>query len=348
MLALHRAGRQAEALRRARSSADPPRRARPGGVAVARELERPDAGRRPGAAAGATRRRGGPRGGGRRRPDALVGRDPDLASMATLVPRGGPSPLIGPVGVGKTRLACRSPPTRGRGRHVTMVELAAVGDPSAVAEAVGDRPRRAATPVGGVEDALMDVLRTSDQLMVLDNCEHVIEAVGALVGWLTAVVSEPRSPHHLAEHSVCRARWWTPSNHCGSPTTSRRTTSLHRRRCNCSASVRQRRDPGSPPPPSCWRPSTRLCRRLDGLPLALELAAARIRSLGPEAMVERLDQRFRLLDAGPHRGEPAPPDARRPGRLVLRAADRRGAVGVHLPLGVRRRLRPAGRRGGVR
>jgi predicted ATPase len=46
-----------------------------------------------------------------------------------------------------------------------------------------------------------------------------------------------------------------------------------------------------------------LCRRLDGLPLALELAAARLRSLGPEAIVERLDQRFRILDAGPHRGD---------------------------------------------
>ena len=60
-----------------------------------------------------------------------------------------------------------------------------------------------------------------------------------------------------------------------------------------------------------------LCRRLDGIPLAIELAAARARSLSPEDLVARLDQRFKLLTHGSQRGTQTSPDAAQHDRLVL-------------------------------
>ena len=156
---------------------------------------------------------------------------------------------------------------------------------------------------GSVEDALTDVLRTSDQLVVLDNCEHVIDAAAALVRRLTAVcpklglvatsreplgvpgeVVDTVSPLHISDDVQVDDLALSPA------------VQLF---CERAAAARS----GFTVTTELLASVTRLCRRLDGLPLAIELAAARARSLGPEAIIERLDRRFSLLDAGPRQPE---------------------------------------------
>ena len=83
-----------------------------------------------------------------------------------------------------------------------------------------------------------------------------------------------------------------------------------------------------------------VCRRLDGMPLAIELAAARLRSLPLAELRDRLDQRFRLLTGGSRTALERQQTLRRGGRLVLLAADRRRAGAAGAAVGVRRQLRP--------
>ena len=108
-------------------------------------------------------------------------------------------------------------------------------------------------------------------------------------------------------------------------------------------------------PSARWRPTARssiddadletvaeIARRLDGIPLAIELAAAQIRTLTPAQILTHLDDRFRLLRRGSRQAPPASADPRRCGRVVVRAPRRRRAAGVPAPLGAARDRSPCG------
>ncbi|MFI7466242.1 BTAD domain-containing putative transcriptional regulator [Nonomuraea sp. NPDC049646] len=218
----------------------------------------------------------------------LVGRDADLAEVAALLADSRLVTLTGPGGVGKTRLALAAarrlafgeaaePRQGGFADGVWLVELAGAGDAD-VAEAVA--------AVLGVRDddsvplasRLAGVLAGRNALLVLDNCEHLVEQVAGLVSALLraapglrvlATSQEPlgvtgervRVVHPLAEADAVRL-----------------------------FAARADVEPG---------PTVAvICRRLDGIPLALELAARRVRALGVQELAARLDDRFRLLSAG--------------------------------------------------
>ncbi|MFI0405629.1 BTAD domain-containing putative transcriptional regulator [Actinomadura sp. 3N508] len=272
----------------------------------------------------------------------LVGRDEAVARVRALLESARLVTLTGPGGVGKTRLALETA-SRATGSHpdgVWLVELAGLdrtagaceGDRTAAAREgertagarEGDRlaetviavldvrdDAAAGLPRSGVPadpvDRLAGVLRGRRALLVLDNCEHVIDAVAALSGRLLRAAPEIRilatsqEPLGLAGESV----WpvpplelpYSPSD--SGPATLRRFSAVRLFEARAAAAA-----PGFEIDAANARAVAAICRRLDGVPLALELAATRLRALDVHDLADRLDDRFRLLSSG-HRGAPA-------------------------------------------
>ena len=306
MLALHRNGRQAEALRRSHEFQTLLRDDFGLEVsAAARELERriladdptllvpteppPSAPRVPTA-----------------EPNTLVGRDDDLEQITALIAEARLVTLVGPGGVGKTRLARRLAGTASAfSTPPVTVELAAIDDPEAVIDAVAtalDVQRRQHRTL---EDTLVEVLHDREQLVVLDNCEHVLEAVCKLLDTLGRhcpslhLLTTSRQPLGLPGEVVFAVNPLT----VGAVDLDTADLVAASPAVQLFVDRAQAARPGFEPTAANIPALAELCRRLDGLPLALELAAARLRSLGPDAILERIDQRFRLLDAGPHRND---------------------------------------------
>ena len=260
----------------------------------------------------------------------LVGRERELAAVARRLAEARLLTLTGPGGGGKTRLALAvaarlaaaggaeagppGPPdgVPGGGAYpdgVWLAELAALADPELVAQetaaAVGVRevPGRALT------DTLCRVLRAKRLLLVLDNCEHLLEACARLAAALLGacpgvrVLATSRRPLGLAGE----ATWWVPP--LAWP----------------AGPAGEELSPAALPAPAALlgygavrlfverardvRPAfaltaanapavVQVCARLDGLPLALELAARQVAVLPPAELAARLDARFRLLTGG--------------------------------------------------
>jgi predicted ATPase/class 3 adenylate cyclase len=230
---------------------------------------------------------------------AFIGRDREMGEVRALVESRRLVTLTGAGGSGKTRLALQvaAELLDGSGEGVWLAELAAVSDgdvvPAAVCEAlgIGEQPGRA------VLDRLLDALAFQSVLLVLDNCEHLI---GACAKTADAILRRCPGVHLLV--------------------TSREPLGIGGEAIYRVPSL-SLPDPGDPAPASCDAIAllaerareqgvdlafdeetlplmVSVCRRLDGLPLAIELAAARLRSLSLAGLQDRLDQRFRLLTGG--------------------------------------------------
>ncbi|WP_405152204.1 winged helix-turn-helix domain-containing protein [Sphaerisporangium sp. NBC_01403] len=252
----------------------------------------------------------------------LIGRDDAVAEIGARLETERLVTLTGPGGVGKTRLAVET------ARRLTgpfpdgvwLVELAALDRPadhdamSRLAEAVmavldirdATGPAEPAGPMSAVH-RLTEALRPRRLLLVLDNCEHVVEPVAELAEALlrTApglrILATSQEPLALAGEVV----WSVPplevpdrAADLTDLTVLERTGSVRLFVTRASAAARGfALDADTAPAVAV------LCRRLDGIPLALELAATRVRALGVHGLVDRLDDRFRLLATG-HRGAP--------------------------------------------
>ena len=207
--------------------------------------------------------------------------------------------LTGPAGVGKTRLALRlaagpesfptGPACRpGAGRG----EL--VGD--TLARALGVVPQ----PGWSLRDGLREAAASIGCLLVLDNCEHVIGEAAEIVADLLAVGGRLRVLATSREPLGVPAEVTYPVPSLPVPPASARPrgTPVPTTPYACSSTARRRRHPASPSPTTIAAAVAALCRRLDGLPLAIELAASRVRRFEPAELVAHLDQRFELLSAG--------------------------------------------------
>ncbi|MFI9596018.1 AfsR/SARP family transcriptional regulator [Nonomuraea sp. NPDC052265] len=232
---------------------------------------------------------------------SFVGRDQDVHRVAAVLGRARLVTLVGPGGAGKTRLANtvgrRLTPSGG----VWFVPLAAIG-PDDVPRVVLDllRTREDGTPPrAAVLDHLVETLADDDVVLVLDNCEHVIEAVAGLCEALLGrcprlrVLATSREPLRIDGETLHEVLPLDLPEPGATPDLSRSSAAVrlfHDR----AAAVR----PGFTLEGGALAAAVEICRRLDGLPLAIELAAARLRALPVEAVAARLDDRFRLLTGG--------------------------------------------------
>jgi predicted ATPase/DNA-binding SARP family transcriptional activator len=248
----------------------------------------------------------------RRPASSFVGRDAELTRLAGLLAEVRLITLIGPGGSGKTRLAQETAARAGEafrdGR--VIVELAAVTDADGVAAAVAGTLRipppldpRGATLAGHATDATDQVrafLRDRRCLLVLDNCEHLVAATAALADDLLracphlVVLATSREALHIdGEHLVAVGPLAVPAatDVDADTLTSSPAAQLFLDRARALDADVHLDTP-------TIRAVATICRRLDGLPLALELAAARTRVLGVTGLAARLDDRFRLLIGG--------------------------------------------------
>ncbi|MDI5977002.1 BTAD domain-containing putative transcriptional regulator [Amycolatopsis magusensis] len=235
----------------------------------------------------------------------LIGRDGEATEVGHLLGANRLVTLAGPGGVGKTRLAIEAA-SRLTGEFpdgVWLVELAGHwthGAPEAacsVAEVTASMLNLRENAVAGAlpspSEQLAEALRDQQLLLVLDNCEHLVEPVAELVQSLLLaspglrVLTTSQEPLGLAGEVVYGVR----------PLELPSAVELFSRRAAAVA-------PGFALSDENTDAVAEICRRLDGIPLALELAASRIRVLGAGELLSRLDDRFRVLTSG-HRGAPA-------------------------------------------
>ncbi|MFH8514214.1 ATP-binding protein [Streptomyces gelaticus] len=248
---------------------------------------------------------------------SFVGREPELRSIRADLTRSRLVTLTGPGGSGKTRLAeeaaapgGRTAPTAGTpdasGTDAWIAELAPVDDPADVPGAVlsalglretallrdnnrdGQQPRTDPTEL--LVEHLAHCSRIRPFLLILDNCEHVIEAAATLAETLLVhcpqlrILATSREPLGVPGESV-RPVGPLPAD------------PAHRLFAERARAVRPGFDLGQQTGRDA-EAVAEICRRLDGQPLAIELAAARLRMLSPRQIADRLDDRFHLLTGG--------------------------------------------------
>jgi predicted ATPase/DNA-binding SARP family transcriptional activator len=211
--------------------------------------------------------------------------------------------LAGPGGVGKTRLAIEvAQRMEGVFAHeICFVELAGVADGSSVDDAVAAALRLPTSTGRSSTSAIVDYLSDKTVLLVLDNCEHLLKACARLVHALCrdaaglTVLATSRIPLHLGEEHVVRLEpFATPAVSGAEPLTVADLLSFE------SLQLFTDRAGQSLLPFALTEANVlavaRICQQLDGIPLAIEIAAAQTRALPIEAIAERLGQRFAWLN----------------------------------------------------
>jgi predicted ATPase/DNA-binding SARP family transcriptional activator len=241
---------------------------------------------------------------------SFVGRESEIAQLYSLIQlRSRLITLVGTGGAGKTRLASEAmAKMHGLGPDgVWMVQLAPVTDPEDVASSVlgsiGPLDLQILErPIASHRDALsrlVETLADHDVVLVLDNCEHVLDAAAKLAEFLLGqcprlrILATSREPLGIVGESLCQVQPLSVPEP-DTTTAAALDTPAVKLFIDRASLVR----PGFSLTAENAGPVVEICRRLDGLPLAIELAAARLRSLPVEAISVRLSNRFRLLTGG--------------------------------------------------
>ena len=233
---------------------------------------------------------------------SFVGREREASELKQLLSNTRLLTLIGPGGTGKTRLALKTAedllPSFADG--IWLVELAPLADPNLILQTIAGIFGLRELPNMPLKDIVTDYLRAKEILLILDNCEHLIEACAQLSENLLRncprlkILASSREALGIAGETVYRV----PSLSLPDPTQVRRealleseSVRLFLERATAAQSKFRLTDQNA-------SSVAQICYRLDGIPLALELAAARVTVFSPEEIATRLGDRFKLLTGG--------------------------------------------------
>jgi predicted ATPase len=234
--------------------------------------------------------------------NTFVGRAAELAEVRQLIETSRLVTLTGAGGSGKTRLALQAAAELldGSGEGVWFVELAPVSDPDLVASTMMTALQLHLESETAPLDSLLRSLRDQNVLIVLDNCEHLIDTVAKMTDLIgrncprVSLVATSREPLGVDGERVYRVRSLSLPNEgvaVADDLEGSDAVELFLTRARAHDSTFEIDDVVAPLVAS-------VCRRLDGIPLAIELAASRLSSMSLDDLHERLDQRFRLLTGG--------------------------------------------------
>jgi predicted ATPase/class 3 adenylate cyclase len=233
---------------------------------------------------------------------SFIGREHEMAEARERLASARLLTLIGPGGTGKTRLSLQLAadllPTFPDG--VWLAELAPLTDPALVVQTVGSVFHLREQLGMPLDELLIDYLREKSLLLVLDNCEHLIDACAHLADQLLRACNDlkmivsSREALGIAGETIYRVPALSlpdPSEITREALTTCESAQLFIERASAANPKFVLTDHNAPA-------IAQICRRLDGIPLALELAAARVPALSPEQIASHLDDRFRLLTGG--------------------------------------------------
>lgn len=218
----------------------------------------------------------------------LIGRAADVKAIVHALKSSRSVTIAGPGGVGKTRVALQAAADSiDRNEDgVWFVNLAPLNDPEFVASAMLAALDAGSAERGAELPRLIDRLRAREALVLLDNCEQVVGEVAALVTQILAAcprmsfIATSRELLHVSGEHVYRL----------GPLDTQDAVELF---CERAQAVAPHFEPAHG-----MHAITEICERLDGIPLAIELAAARVRALSVDEIAGRLNERFRLLSSG--------------------------------------------------
>lgn len=235
-----------------------------------------------------------------------VGKNEDVTAVRSLVTSHRLTTLIGPGGTGKTRLAMETARTllKELPDGARVVELAAIGPADDVAAATLAALGHRDALLGGAPDAdsvdrVISAIRDRELLLILDNCEHVIESAAAFAHRVLGecrqlrILATSREPLGITGEALWAVAPLTLPTEGDDPAEIESSPAVQLLRDRASA---VRKDLGTDP--ATLATMARVCRALDGMPLAIELAAARLRTMTLDQLAHRLDDLFRLLTGG--------------------------------------------------
>ncbi|MCJ9700164.1 BTAD domain-containing putative transcriptional regulator [Bradyrhizobium sp. SHOUNA76] len=227
---------------------------------------------------------------------SFLGRDRDIAKAGGILSSARLVTLTGPGGIGKTRLALRlaAQMHRDYADGTWLVELAAFDDPNAIGHAIADVFGITQQAGKTIEQSVARSLSRRSLLLILDNCEHLIDAIAALARQILSACPHVSLLATSRETLMIEGERTYPLAplECGGGVEAP-AVELFVERARCAE---PRFELSGDAETVC-----EICRRLDGIPLAIELAAARTRAMSPAQIRDRLHERFHLLTNGSRR-----------------------------------------------